>query len=140
MSKHPAHDRGRSYLPVLVVLLIVLAVAVVGVSPLALSWFTELPQNWEQLSLVGQTYGAASAVLAGLALLGIAATLALQIREMRNTREVALRQSNSELLRMAMENPEYLECWGTNFPPDAGRADRQRMYTNMIILPMGDGL
>ncbi|MDS1270756.1 DUF6082 family protein [Lipingzhangella sp. LS1_29] len=133
MRRRLAHDHGWSYFPVLVVLLTVLVVAVVGVSPFGLSWFTELPQDWQELSLVGQTYGAASAVLAGLALLGIVATLVLQVREMRNTREVALRQSNSELLRMAMDHPEYLECWGTNFPADAGRADRQRMYTNLIV-------
>ncbi|QVQ53163.1 hypothetical protein J4H86_05080 [Spiractinospora alimapuensis] len=117
----------------MVTLLVVLAVALVGLSPFTLVWFTGQAQDWEQLSLVGQTYGAASALLAGLALLGIAATLVLQLREVRNSREIALRESNSELLRMAMDDPAYRACWGTNFPADASTADRQRMYTNMIF-------
>jgi hypothetical protein len=133
MSSAGRAARGRAYLPVLVVLLVVLAVALVGLSPFALAGFTQSPQDWEQLSLVGQTYGAASALLAGLALLGIAATLALQLREVRNAREVALRESNNELLRMAMDNPEYWECWGPERAEEQTKADRQHMYTNMIF-------
>ncbi|MDA0565539.1 DUF6082 family protein [Streptomonospora sp. S1-112] len=104
----------------------------VALSPLALGSVSGISDDWENLSFIGQTYGAASALLAGLALAGVVATLVLQARETRIARELALRDSNSELLRMAMENPEYARCWGTNLSP-GGREQRQHMYTNMIV-------
>lgn len=114
-------------------LIVIMAIGLIALTPLALDGFRGASQYWERLSFIGQTYGAASALLAGLALIGIVATLVVQARETRNARERALRDSNSELLRMAMENPEYRECWGENFPEGDGTAQRQAMYMNMIL-------
>nr|WP_275548865.1 DUF6082 family protein [Streptomonospora sp. PA3] len=114
-------------------LLAVFVAASIGLSPIALGAVRGISDDWEGLSLIGQTYGAASALLAGLALLGVVATLVLQARETRISRELALRDSNSELLRMAMESPEYARCWGANLPMTDPAAQRQSMYTNMII-------
>ncbi|WP_131101350.1 DUF6082 family protein [Streptomonospora litoralis] len=115
------------------VLVVVAVVGLVGLSPLALGLVRGISGDWEGLSVVGQTYGAASALLAGLALVGVVATLVVQARETRMARELALRDSNSELLRMAMENEEYAECWGANMSATGSKAQRQSMYTNMIV-------
>lgn len=125
--------RIRASVPVLAALSLVLVAVAVGLSPLALGTVGAFSDDWEGLSLIGQTYGAASAVLAGLALAGVAATLVAQTRETRVSRELAVRDSTSELLRMAMDNPEYAECWGANLTQPTGRAQRQSMYTNMIV-------
>ncbi|MBB4933187.1 hypothetical protein F4561_004007 [Lipingzhangella halophila] len=124
---------SRVFLPTVAVLLVVAVVGLVGLSPLALGAVRGIDDDWESLSFIGQTYGAASALLAGLALAGVVATLVLQARETRMSRELALRDSNSELLRIAMESPEYAECWGANLPLPEGKAQRQSMYTNMIL-------
>ncbi|MFW5416782.1 hypothetical protein J0910_09190 [Nocardiopsis sp. CNT-189] len=111
----------------------VIAAALLGLSPLVLDGLGGGPGYWERLSFIGQTYGAASALLAGVALIGVAATLVLQARETRLSRENALRESNAELLRMAMEDPVYAACWGENLTDVGGIAQRQSMYTNMIL-------
>jgi hypothetical protein len=50
--------------------------AVVVLSPLALREFgTSTQANWSQLSNIGQTYGAVSALLTAMALVGVVASL-----------------------------------------------------------------
>ncbi|MFC4869523.1 DUF6082 family protein [Streptomonospora arabica] len=123
----------RVLAPVVVALLAVVVVGLVVLSPLGLGAVEGVSDDWEDLSFIGQTYGAASALLAGLALLGVVATLVLQARETRMSRELALRDSNSELLRMAMEDAEYARCWGANLPMPDRAEQRRSMYTNMIV-------
>jgi hypothetical protein len=72
-------------------LLIVLAVGLVAVSPLALDIFGNSPA-WTQRSEIGQTYGAAAALLSVLALVGISISLILQAREAKIAREYASRK------------------------------------------------
>ncbi|GAA4934795.1 hypothetical protein GCM10023224_14270 [Streptomonospora halophila] len=61
----------------------------------------------------------------------------LQARETRMSREPALRDSNSELLRMAMDDTEFARCWGANLPMSGRVEQRRSMYTNMIVSQMG---
>jgi Family of unknown function (DUF6082) len=89
--------------------------------------------DWDRLSAIGQTYGAASALLAGLALTGVAASLFFQAREAKATREQALRALHGDLMRMAMEDPLYRACWGDFFSSTNEDAQRAHMYVNMII-------
>src|SRR3954452_24166530 len=83
-------------LRVLTLLLILLAVAgalgAVLVSPVALTWLpTMRSADWAHLSDVGQTYGAASAILSAAALIGVVLSLYYQRRETKAAREQALR-------------------------------------------------
>jgi hypothetical protein len=114
-------------------LVMVIAVVLVGLSPYALKSFAGATEGWERLSFIGQTYGAASALLAVLAMVGVSASLILQSRESRAGREQAFRAANTEMLKMAMDNPEYAECWGGNMPSQDGKSRRQSMYVNMIL-------
>lgn len=110
-----------------------MAIALIGISPIALGVFHGGTGRWERLSFIGQTYGAASAIVSVLALVGIVLTLSYQAREAKLAREETRRQAVGDLLRMAMEDPDLDECWGPVPPPDDPKTRKQLLYTNMII-------
>ncbi|MFE1170194.1 DUF6082 family protein [Nocardiopsis sp. NPDC058789] len=134
-----AADRGAArILPAVVVVLVVLAgLALTLVSPLGLRVFGGTNKEWERLSLIGQTYGAISALIAVLALLGVIVTLVYQARELRRAADDSRRQAMGDLLRMAMSDPDLDECWGPVDGEDDARARKQLMYTNMIVTQWG---
>lgn len=116
------------------VLLIVLAgMVLVAVSPLALGVFTGPDEEWERLSFIGSTYGAVSALIATLALVGVVFTLVLQARETKRAVEETRRQATSDLLKMAMDDPDLDACWGPVPEPNDPVTRKQRLYTNMIV-------
>lgn len=78
-------------------------------------------------------FGAASAVVAAVALTGIVATLIFQVRETKIAREEARRMAIAELLKMAMDDPDLDEAWGPVPAGESRKARRQLMYINMII-------
>ncbi|WP_238580898.1 DUF6082 family protein [Streptomonospora alba] len=113
------------------------AVALVGVSPLGLRAFGGADGEWERLSLIGQTYGAVSALIAVLALVGVAVTLVFQARETRHSVEESRRQAMGELLQMAMDDPDLDECWGPVPGDEDPKTRKQQLYTNMIVTQWG---
>jgi hypothetical protein len=68
-----------------------------------------------------------------LALLGGVVTLRFQARETKLAREEARRQAISDLLKMAMDDPDLDECWGPVPPPADAKIRKQQLYTNMIV-------
>lgn len=108
--------------------------ALVVFSPQLLRYVFDPSAGWARLSSIGQTYGAASAVLSALALVGVAFSLVLQQRESRSSREHALRALHIELLRMSLDNDAYLECWG-QIGDSVDNRDwyRQHIYINLIV-------
>lgn len=105
----------------------------IGASPWALEAFDGSRSRWERLSFIGQTYGAASALLAVLALIGIVATLVLQAHDTRIAREEARHNAITDLLKMAMDDPDLDEAWGPVPAGESRKARRQLMYINMIV-------
>ena len=89
-------------------------------------------EQWQRFSNIGQTYGAASAMLSVLALIGVAISLIMQCRESKASREQARRALHFELLKMAMDDPFYLHVWGPFAPPDTDLY-REHMYANLIL-------
>ncbi|MEU6407921.1 DUF6082 family protein [Microbispora sp. NPDC046933] len=89
--------------------------------------------DWEQLSYIGQTYGAASAILSALALTGVAASLILQTRQARATRKEIERNHHFQLMEMAINNRELLACWGGTESEHEAQTLRQRLYLNLIV-------
>jgi hypothetical protein len=77
----------RALMTTLLLLVIVFVSCLVAASPFALRMLDLQSRDWERLSWVGQTYGAASALLSVLALIGIAVSLTLQARESNASRE-----------------------------------------------------
>jgi hypothetical protein len=117
----------------LLILVIVGIIGLVVVSPLAMGGLGGLASDWGRLSLIGQTYGAASALLSVIALTGVGASLILQAKENRSNREQVLRTSHAELMRLAMDNPLYAEIWAPLNPPGDFDLQRQHMYVNLVV-------
>ncbi|MFB9830962.1 DUF6082 family protein [Actinoallomurus acaciae] len=103
------------------------------VSPLALDLFGGSAYSWARRGDIGQTYGAAAALLSVLALGGVAVSLVLQARESKANREHASRLIHTDLLKMAMDDPAYLERWGPYSSATDPVAQRQAMYVNLIL-------
>lgn len=108
--------------------------ALVAASPLALKSLGAVHgMNWVQLSYIGQTYGAASALLTGLALIGVAGSIILQTRAVNIGQAQSAREHHAHLIEMALNDPAYQRAWGrdpSRFTPDAFR---QRGYLNLIV-------
>jgi hypothetical protein len=103
-------------------------------SPVFLEQLVELTAaDWSRLSEVGQTYGAVSALLAAVAVGGVAASLLLQARQTRIAELQAHRQLHLELMRMELDDlPLYLPCWGPLDIPTL-RGKQQHIYSNLIM-------
>jgi hypothetical protein len=132
-TRFTAGGGRRTTLAVLLTLLILLTVGLVGASPVALDLFDGDAARWERLSFIGQTYGAASALLSAFALAGIVVTLVLQARDTKVSREQGQRLAHSELLKMALENPVYRRAWDPVLPGRDPDADLQQIYVNLIF-------
>jgi hypothetical protein len=79
---------SRAFVIVLLVIAIISALGSVALSPALMVRFghggtQDSTTEWERLGNIGQTYGAASAMLSVLALIGVTVSLILQARESR---------------------------------------------------------
>lgn len=119
----------------LAILLTVTAIATsVILSPLGLDVLDQnlVGVNWRRLARIAQTYGAVSAIIAAIALVGVAVSLIIQSREAKAARTSSLRALHVELLKMAMDDPAYMECWGV-YLTDNFDTERQYAYVNLIV-------
>jgi hypothetical protein len=92
--------------------LVVVCLLLITVSPALLLLAVQIRLPWSRLGDAGQAYGAASAVLSGLALLGVAVSLVIQQRQNRMTEEQTVRQRHFELIRLTLNDLKYLNSWG----------------------------
>jgi len=91
--------------------------------------------DWNQLSQIGQTYGAASAILSVIALIAIAVSLLVQARQAKAERFRLVRERHFELLRMVLDSPEeYAEVIGTQNGPDLKKFLFATMWINYARL------
>src|ERR1700749_4409180 len=104
------------------------------ISPLALRAIASSSNvNWTELSNVGQTYGAVSALLAALALGGVATSILMQNRELKHNRWEAGRSRHYEIMRMALDNPFYRQVFSM-LETDAPESETRLVgYINMIL-------
>ncbi|MGI9003418.1 MAG: DUF6082 family protein [Pseudonocardia sp.] len=66
------------------------------------------PLDWNSLNEIGQSYSGISALLSAAALLAVAASIRLQASEVRIAHTVAVMESQRELLKMALDDSDYL--------------------------------
>ena len=86
---------------------------------------------WPRLADIGDAYGGASALLSALALCGVGASLIFQRRQVRQELVDLERQQHLELLRLAIDNPEFvsvLEADARNRPNV-----RIEIYANLVV-------
>src|SRR5216684_1108380 len=96
------HSLRRWFLITIVTMACLIALTLVLLSPLALAWLKNLNRNWLQLSNMGQTYGAISALISSLALGGVVVSLIYQARDLRTTRNQGIRSFQHHLIEMEM--------------------------------------
>jgi hypothetical protein len=107
-----------------------------------------LRMNDRQLSrwsAIGQALSPIGIFFSGVAFIGVAIALVIQQRELRNqhdeisiareeqarTSEVVLRQLHTDLIKMAIEDPELLAVWPDMAPGVAG--SKKDQYSNLIL-------
>jgi hypothetical protein len=94
--------------------------------------------DWSRLSDIGQAYDAASALLAGVAVVVVAVSLLMQVRQIRISQVQAARMMHLELMRMLTSDPLLRFT-----SPSAVGIDeeewRKNIYTNLFFkyLEMG---
>lgn len=116
-----------------ILLLVIVSVGLVVLSPLALRALDNGAEvDWNRLSNIGETYGAVSAIVAAVALLGVMISLVIQSREASAVRKSTRRAHHVELMRMAMDDPRYMECWGP-YLTETFAAEGQYTYVNLIV-------
>jgi len=87
--------------------------------------------DWAHLSNVGQSYGAASAILSTLAVIGVAFTLVVQARESKESRNYSIREMHTNLMRIGITDSKLLEARGDLRIPDG--LDRDvAIYANLV--------
>jgi hypothetical protein len=115
-----------------VVLLVVLAVLVV-LTPVVVLVLIALKGrlSWQRLGEVGEAFGAVSAVVSAMALLGVVTSLVIQQRQNRVTEEQTVRQRHFELVRLTMEEPKFLYAWG--YQPERDHDPALLGFGNLIV-------
>jgi Family of unknown function (DUF6082) len=87
-----------------------------------------VPVNWEELSDVGQSFGGISAGLAAVALIALAWSVRLQIRQMKINSMQSTRQMQFDLVMMMLADPEYARLF---LPENAPAADFEKFRVNV---------
>jgi uncharacterized membrane protein len=130
----------RSFPVALLTIGLIGIIGLVVLSPFALTELAHFRINWLQLSNIGQTYGAVSALLSSFALVGIAVSLLYQSRDNQNAREQTTRNLQFELIRMAMEDPSLMTAggapWDLDIPSDSSSI-RQFLYIQLWVSFLG---
>jgi len=138
MRGRPAERRSRARRSILLAALVLalgaIGIAAIVLSPLLLIQLNDLGGiNWSRLSEIGQTYSAASAILATFAPVAVAISLFVQIRQVRASQIHVVRELHGELMRMALEDPNlYFASWGPAWVASVPNL-RQHLYTNLVM-------
>lgn len=114
----------------------VVIVGLVILSPFALAALAHTRRDWLQLSNIGQTYGAVSAVLSSLALGGVIASLLYQSRSTRNAHEETVRTLQFELIKMELQDPSLMTAMGAPWDvdlPSESTAIRDFLYVQLWV-------
>jgi hypothetical protein len=103
------------------------------ISPLSLSLYLVVGDvDWPAVADVGQAFSMSSAILSGVALVGVAITLRYQAVQTRVAQLEAIRSMHFELSKMVMDDPDkYGKYWGYT-AEDAGLAVRDG-YLNQVL-------
>jgi hypothetical protein len=87
--------------------------------------------DWSRLSNIGQTYGAASAILSAVALIGVSLSLIVQARQARAERVRVVRERHMELLRIVLDAPDLYGPIIGELTPRAPDETRQFLFATM---------
>jgi len=125
----------------------------VGVGVAAILARSSEAADWGKLSDVGQTFGALSSIISGLALVALVVTARTQFREMQQSRRELEHQRQSltdnhmelqrtasanlgmlhlEILKLSIDDPSLAEVWPSFDGEISPELNRQYLYANVI--------
>jgi Family of unknown function (DUF6082) len=90
------------------------------------------PQDWSKWSDVGQTFGALSSIISGLALVVVVVTARIQVHEMQRSATAELSMLHLEILKLGINDEELAEVWPALLPDISPKLSRQFLYANII--------
>ncbi|MDG4791216.1 DUF6082 family protein [Micromonospora sp. WMMD1102] len=131
-SDERRHRLVRSTLLVASTVLLAGTLLAAIVSPTILNRLYSGQHDYSTASDIGQAYGAASALLAALALLVVCASLVVQYNQFRYERVQAVYHRTDDLVQLAVENPEYCQCWGARVSPE--HVDERLFYYCSLVI------
>ncbi|WP_310366438.1 DUF6082 family protein [Catenuloplanes atrovinosus] len=99
------------------------------ISPMLLLLVDTESANFGRLSDIGQAYGPVSTLLSAIA---VCVAVLVQRRQLRQERMVMARELHAGILKTAMEEPSYTQCWGPRVAP-TDVDERLFYYTSSII-------
>lgn len=108
----------RRHVPLVGLLAVFAALVIVAPALVLVSVALRDPVPWQRLGDVGEAFGAVSAVVSAIALLGVVTSLVIQQQQNRVMEEQTVRQRHFELVRLTIEKPEFLYAWGEMPDPD----------------------
>jgi hypothetical protein len=104
-------------------------------SPILLEIITPLLKiNTQKVSELGQSYGAISALLSAVALCVLAGSTVVQASQTRINQLHSARSFQLELLRMALDNPDYRETLGVDLSKLGTQQWRHHAYLNLWMM------
>jgi hypothetical protein len=117
--------------PLIISVAALVMVFAIATSPLLLiAWEKPKSIDWNRLGEIGQAYDGTSAVLSAIALIGVAASLAIQARQSRNDKVQHSLDRQFNLLNLVLERPSlYGPLAGWPHEDD----DRARRYIFMSM-------
>jgi hypothetical protein len=125
-----ARNLGKVAVAGAAALVICSVVAGVAFSPVVMGMLNSGGVDWSRLSDIGQAYGAGSALLSAVAL-GI--VVVLQRGQVRHERTWRLREMHVDVMKIALDEPMYAQCWGPRMaPPHID--ERLFYYVNLIVM------
>lgn len=131
-ARRVAQILSRTTIAILVASVLLVGVAI---APFLFGWLRVGDRvDWLRLSEIGQSYGVASAALSALALCAVAAAAVLQARQARASQVYGARSFHLELLKLAIDRPEYRAALGLDF--DALGADRWPLHAYINLWMM----
>jgi hypothetical protein len=122
---------ARRYRSLAIALVTTFAVALILLSPFAMTWMADLSPRWDSLADVGQAYGGTSAILSGLALSGISISLLMQRHQNRVALLHSIRQRQFDLVKLALDNNEYVYVDGAKAMEDPN--SYLKVYANLFV-------
>jgi hypothetical protein len=130
------------------------ATIVSGIGLAALLGRSGAESTWNRWSAVGETFGALSTVVSGLALLAFVITFASQVRELKNQHaelilqgealershaelhrdvETNLRRLHMDMLKLAIDDERLAAVWPPLEPGLPHEVNRQYLYANIVF-------
>jgi hypothetical protein len=108
------------------------SVLIVAITPMVLASAYD-PQDSAHLASIGESYDIIAAVVSATVLTVVSFSLVVQFLHYRHSVRSTQRDRIRETVRMAMEHPQYAQCWGSRFAPEHIE-EELFFYTNFVVL------